>query len=72
MELPPPQNYEEAAFMAYAMMAELINLLVAKQIIGDSEVRAMLGNVVSRLNAEPDFFSQRAANVLSGAIEVEE
>ncbi len=72
MPVPSAQNGEEAGYVALAAVSELIDLLVSKQIIGDSEVSAMLRLVVDRLNAGPNGSSKRAASILASQLEVEE
>lgn len=71
MSIPPAQNGEEAGYIALAAVSELIDLLVSKQAIGDSEVSVMLGRVVKRLNAQANNPSKRAAALLASQIEIE-
>ena len=72
MSIPPARNGEEAGYVALAAVSELIDLLASKQIIGASEVVVMLGRAVTRLNAQPNGPSKRAAALLAAQLKVEE
>jgi hypothetical protein len=72
MSIPPAQNGEESGRVALAAVSELIDLLVSKQVIGGSEVAAMLALVVNRLNAQPNAASKRAAARLATQLNIEE
>jgi hypothetical protein len=72
MTLPTPQNSEEASYLAIATVSELLNLLIKKGILSESDIAAMLRLVADRLEKSPNFGSQRAARFLANWMGVED
>jgi hypothetical protein len=68
MSAPNPQNDEEAGYAAYALVDALVALLLDKQIIGRSELIALLEVVQKRLAVTPNHGSNRAANLIGAWI----
>ena len=72
MPLPTPDNAEETSYLTLAMLSELIDVLISRQVIGDSDVAEMLGRVVDRLDAHPNFASKRTARFVAERMKIEE
>jgi len=56
-----PRNSEDAAYAAYAIVDELIGLLVTRGCLSAGDVKEMLELVAKRLFSENNFASNRAA-----------
>lgn len=60
-----PGNAEEAAYAAFAIVDELLNLLVTARRLDVTAVNEMLVSVANRLSEENNFGSQRAAQFVA-------
>ena len=60
-----PQNSAEAAYVAFAMVDELVNLLVSTKILNEVGVGRLFESVAKRLIKENNFDSQRAAKFVA-------
>jgi hypothetical protein len=56
-----PQNAEEAAYAGFALVATLLDGLVAKGILSEADVAALFATSVTRLQSIPNEVSRRAA-----------
>jgi hypothetical protein len=65
MPVSMPQNSAEAAYIAFAMVDELISLLLIRGVIDGSFVDQMFESVAKRLMQENNFDSQRAAKFIA-------
>jgi hypothetical protein len=60
-----PRNSEEAAYTAYAIVDELVGLLVVRGVLDASVVHQMFESVAKRLAQDNNFISQRAAKFIA-------
>lgn len=68
MSVPTPPNGPEAAYAAYAIVSELIDLLVTRGIIDAAGVDKMLVSVTKRLADGNNFESNRAAEFIANRV----
>jgi hypothetical protein len=64
MPSPQPPNGEEASYAAIALFDALAELLLAKQVIGDSELFGIMDVAAKRLRVAPNHASNRAADFI--------
>jgi hypothetical protein len=60
-----PQNSAEAAYAAYAIVDELVGLLVRRKILDALSVKLLFESVAERLSHENNFDSQGAAKFIA-------
>lgn len=60
-----PQNAEEAAYAAFAMIDELINLLADRNVLDPLSLNLLFESVAKRLSQESNFASNRAAHFVA-------
>jgi hypothetical protein len=60
-----PGNGEEAAYVAFAITEELINLLVTRGLLDAPTIQQMFISVAERLSQESNFSGQRAARFVT-------
>jgi hypothetical protein len=65
MSTPTPPNGPEAAYAAYAIVNELIDLLVTRGVIDIAGVDKMFESVTKRLASSNNFESNRAAEFVA-------
>jgi len=70
MNNPLPQNGSEAAYLAFAIVDELIDFLVRKGSISSDERTQIFGSVAVRLKEGASFDSQRAAKFIADRIKL--
>lgn len=68
MTIPPPQAAEEGALIGWALFSALGDLLVAKKIITDTELRGVYENAADRLDRVPQLAGPRAAQFVRSAL----
>lgn len=65
MAMPTAQNGDEAAYAASAILDELIDLLVDKNLISHDDVKRILERATERLSNENSHAANRASNFLA-------
>jgi hypothetical protein len=68
MAAPLPQNSAEAAYIAFAMVDQLVSLLVTKRLVDGTEFDLIFESVTKRLAQGNDFDSQRAAKFVANRV----
>lgn len=63
-----PGNGNETAYLAFALIDELIDLLVRKGVVTNAEIADSLGAVVVRLGETSNHDAKRASQFLAGWI----
>ncbi len=66
MILNSPGDPASASYMALAAVDELIELLVSRKIISESDCTLLVGSIVNRLSQANNHDSKRAASFLAG------
>ena len=61
MSILPPPNEKEAAYIAYATIVELLDVLISKGVLSRGDVDAMFGVIAERLAVGGNSSSQRAS-----------
>jgi hypothetical protein len=67
MTVPTPPNSDETAYAAFAIIDELIALLVEKNLINHDEVKELLEQAGKRLSNENNFEANRTSKFLAAA-----
>jgi hypothetical protein len=62
MEWPMPVNDREAGYLAYALVGTVIDLLLERQVIGESELVGLLEAASKRLSQVSNGDTHRAAD----------
>ena len=65
MPLSLPQNSAEAAYLAFAMTEELLDLLIRRKLLTDADGESVFMAVAKRLEQGGSFDSQRAAKFVA-------
>ena len=60
-----PQNSAEAAYLAFAMTEELLDLLIRRKLLTDADGESVFMAVAKRLEQGGSFDSQRAAKFVA-------
>ena len=66
--LPPDPGRDESAFIGYAIIDALLDLLIDKGVVTRSEVSVLLRTVVDTLGKKGEFMGKRAAKVLADGV----
>jgi hypothetical protein len=69
MTLSVPPNSDDAAFIAFVMVDELVDLLMSKGAISTSDVGYFYGEVAERMRQEEGPASKRASQLISDWIQ---
>jgi hypothetical protein len=69
MTLPMPPNGDEAAFLAFVMVDELVDLLVGKGAISNADADYFYAEVAERLGKGSGPLSKRASKFIADWIE---
>jgi hypothetical protein len=64
MRLNSPANSEEAAYISFELVTELIDLLVAKRILDPSDPDHLIETVANRLSQSSSNTARRAAQFI--------
>lgn len=68
MIIPKVPGTPDAAYLGFALVTELINILIERGVIDDYEIDAMLARLMARIDVPADFAGQRAAEVVRGTM----